>query len=108
MNRPRTTALLAAAVLFAAGCGDAISSMTEHWFYGYVTAVGAGELCLSDARTEDRDAERCFRLADPQLASDVGDGDLVKVRYERGEQQDHGGGAAVSVRMVRRAGRSDS
>lgn len=105
MSRIRIAALLSAALL-AAGCGDTISSMTQHWFYGYVTSVEGGELCLSDARTEDAGAERCFEAGDADVSA-VAETDLVKVRYERADGGGHGGGTAVEVHMVRRGGQSD-
>lgn len=105
MSRIRIAALLSAALL-AAGCGDTISSMTQHWFYGYVTSAEGGELCLSDARTEDDEAERCFHAGDADIAG-VAQSDLVKVRYEREDGGGHGGGTAVEVQMVRRGGQSD-
>lgn len=106
MSRLRTTALLAAAALSVTACGDAVSSMTQHWFYGYVVSVDAEELCLDDARTEDLEAERCFDLSEAAGAEDLSEGDLVKVQYER-EDAGHGGGRAVEVRIVRAGGRSD-
>lgn len=105
MSRIRIAALLSAALL-AAGCGDTISSMTQHWFYGFVTSVEDGELCLSDARTEDKRAERCFEAGEADL-SEVAETDLVKVRYEREEGSGHGGGTAVAVQMVRPGVQSD-
>ncbi|HWH33600.1 MAG TPA: hypothetical protein VNU01_13095 [Egibacteraceae bacterium] len=106
MSRLRTTALLAAAALSLTACGDAVSSMTEHWFYGYVVSVDAAELCLDDARTEDLQAQRCFDATEAGGVEELAEGDLVKVRYER-EDGGHGGGRAVEARMVRAAGRSD-
>lgn len=110
MSRLRTAALLSAAMLLATGCGDAISSMTQHWFYGYVTSLADGELCVSDARTEDTAAERCFHTGEADLP-DVAEGDLVKVQYERddsgAEDDGHGGGTAIAVQMVRKGGQSD-
>ena len=103
MSRLRTTALLAAAALSLTACGDAVSSMTQHWFYGYVVSVDGQELCLDDARTEDLEAERCFDASEATGMEDVAERDLVKVRYER----EDGGGRAVEVQMVRAAGRSD-
>lgn len=106
MSRLRTAAPLAAAALLASACGDAIPSMTQQWFYGFVTSVSAQELCLSDARTEDKEAERCFEVGEADL-TDVAEQDLVKVQYERPEDGGHGGGTAVAVQMVRRGGQSD-
>lgn len=91
-------AWLAALALFGSGCADTLSSMTQHFFYGYVVSVDDSELCLTDARVEDESARRCF-AADGQDYTDLEAGTLVKVQYERAEDG-HGGGTAVSVKIV--------
>lgn len=100
MSRLRSIATLAAAALLAAGCGDQLASTTQHFFYGYVVSVDEHALCLSDARTEDLEAERCFEIGEADV-SGVAQRDLVKVRYERGDEGGHGSGTAVTVQMVR-------
>ena len=97
----RLAAAIAAAALLGSGCG-AVSSMTQHWFYGTVTGVGSGTLCLSNGRSEEPDAQRCFTTAGVDV--DVAEGDLVRVQYERpdnGQGEGHDGGRLVQVKVVR-------
>jgi len=101
----RLAVAIAAAALLGSGCG-AVSSMTQHWFYGTVTSVDAGELCLSNGRSEEPDAERCF--ASSGVRHDAAEGDLVRVQYERqddgqgnGQGDGHDGGRLVQVKVVR-------
>lgn len=103
---PRRIAATVLVALLLAGCGDVLSSMTEHWFYGYVAAVEADEICLEDARRESPQAQRCFTLGGVD-AAEVGEGDLVKVHYEPGEEHDpatHPGGRALEIVEVRPSG----
>lgn len=98
----RLAAAIAVTALLGAGC-SAVSSMTQHWFYGTVTSVGSDELCLSNGRSEEPEAERCFTTDGG--APDVEKGDLVRVQYER-EGSGHGRGRIVQVLVVR-GGQSD-
>lgn len=98
----RLTVAIAVTALLGGGC-SAVSSMTQHWFYGTVTSVGSDELCLSNGRSEEPQAQRCF--ASEGVSVDAAEGDLVRVQYER-EGSGHGGGTLVQVVVVRR-GQSD-
>lgn len=93
----RLAAAIVAAALLGSGCG-AVSSMTQHWFYGTVTRVGSDTLCLSNGRSEKPDAQRCFTTAG--VAPDVAEGDHVRVQYER-QGDGHDGGRLVQVKVVR-------
>jgi hypothetical protein len=98
----RLAVAIAVTALSGAGC-SAVSSMTQHWFYGTVTSVGSDELCLSNGRSEEPEAQRCFTT--DGASRDVEQGDLVRVQYER-DGSGHGGGTVVQVLVVRR-GQSD-
>jgi hypothetical protein len=95
----RTLPALAFAALAASGCADTLSSMTEHWFYGYVVGVADGEVCLDNARVEDLEAQRCFPIGDADL-SGVQEQDLVKVRFEPEEAREDHTGRILEVEQV--------
>lgn len=93
----RLAAVIAAAALLGSGCAT-VSSMTQHWFYGTVTRTGSDTLCLSNGRSEEPDAQRCFDTAGVQV--DAAEGDLVRVQYER-DGEGHDGGRLVQLKVVR-------
>jgi hypothetical protein len=90
-------AATAALALLATGCAGTLEALAPRYFYGNVVGAESEELCLADARSEEPDATRCFVLGEVQVPSEIGDGDLVVVRYEIGEGEED---TAVGVRLV--------
>jgi hypothetical protein len=93
-NRLATLATLA---LLTTGCGSTLEALAPRYFYGNVVGAEDRELCLADARSEEPEATRCFVLGEVEVPDEVGDGDLVVVRYEIGEDEED---TAVGVRLV--------
>jgi hypothetical protein len=86
MNLRARLSLPLLAVVALTGCGDAVERLSPRYFYGYVTAADADQLCLGDARQGAPERERCFEV--DAVPDGVQEGSLVRVRYERDGDRD--------------------
>jgi hypothetical protein len=80
---------LVALALALPACANVVDALAPKTFYGFASSVqGQNVLCLTDARDDDRDRERCFQVS-PGAAQglQLQRGDLLKVTYDAVESE---------------------
>lgn len=93
----RTRLALVCLALAATGCSNALDALAPRYFYGNLVRVEDEELCLSDARHDEPERQRCFERGAAEIPEDVAEGDVVRLRYEL----DDGGETETAVELRR-------